>query len=197
MNRSHRSLTFCLGVLCLGTLIAGTPVQPEANTPEEIAAGTASLRRSTDRLAAMLQKLPDRFSRQVQETAVQDLAQYGGRVMGDYDAIGAPLEVVVTQSVLLAADKLMAENNQDLTNMVQQRIQATFGTTVEDQEKLHAQKIAWSEVILALAVARAAEKDVNDLVAQAKAGKAWTDIAEGAGLKKGKMGEVLRELWKQ
>jgi len=174
------------------------PGRAEEATRSEVGLGIASARRSSDRVAALLREITDRCGREADQVALEGLVEYGPRVMEGYGALRVPLEVVAVQSAALAADRLSTETAMiDGMALLRERASEGLGANIEEMDRLHAEKIAWSEVVLALGIARCTGKKADDLVAQAKAGKTWPDVAVAAGLQPGKLVELLRPMFRE
>ncbi len=204
MIRFRLSTAACLGVLGLGLCLLQTPAHAEEAAQEEaapqgdIAMGVASLKKSTERVTALVKEVQERCAKQVQEGALEGLVQLGPRVFDDYTALRVPLEVMVVQTALLAADRVGSETVMvDGPALLKGRMQQAFGVNWEDIDKLHGQKLSWSEVVLGLAIAKITEKKVDDLVAQVKEGKTWPEVATAAGLQVGKLPELIGPLFRE
>lgn len=198
MTRSHIPIVVCLSVLALGLFAFRAPVRSEEAPQGDMALGAASLKKTTERVTAMLQELQERCAKQARDVALPELVGFGPRVFGDYMALRVPVEVMAVQSALLAADRISTETVMvDGPGMLRERAGQAFGIAPDALEKLHGEKVAWSDVVLALAIAKATEKKPEDLLAQMKDGKAWPDVAVAAGLQGGKLPELIAPLFRE
>jgi len=198
MNRYRYLVVTSVVLLGVAGLVGAGPVRAEEAAQSEVGLGIASAKRSADRVAAMLQEVTDRFGKQANECGLEELEQFGPQVMEGYDALRVPLEVVAVQSAALAADRVSLETAMiDGMALLKERSREGFGANEADMDRLHAQKIAWSEVVLALGIAKCTGKKADDLVAQAKGGKTWPEVAVAAGLQAGKLTELLKPMFRQ
>lgn len=199
MTTKRRTAVLLAAIAAMGAVLLARPARTAEEPQGEVALGAACLVKSTDSLAGALQKLPDKFAKDVQNTPIEGMGQYAQRVMGDYGALRPAIEVTIAQSMLLAADRVATAGGADGVALLKQRLQQAFGATEEEINGLHGEKTPWSEVTLALALAKATDTRAGDLMAKAKAKepKSWPDIAIEAGLKQDKLAEALKEVFKQ